>query len=97
MGAVLADGKITPEITALPHETDMTQVFIAADLARIAPDEAAQRAIVERLLEDLNATKPFVPGEPVMAPGQRMAERRRRSDQEGIFIDAEIWRQVQAL
>jgi 3-dehydro-L-gulonate 2-dehydrogenase len=97
MGAVLADGKTTPEITALPHETDMTQVFIAADLARIAPDEAARRAIVERLLEDLNATEPFAPGEPVMAPGQRMAERRRQSDREGIFVDAEIWRQVQAL
>lgn len=94
MGAVLAGGKTTPEITALPHETDMTQVFIAADLARISPDEAARRAIVENLLQDLNATAPFVPGEPVMAPGQRMAERRRRSDREGIFVDPEIWRRV---
>lgn len=97
MGAMLADGKTTPEITALPHETDMTQVFIAADLARIAPDEDARRAIVERLLADLNDTEPVRDGERVMAPGQRMAERRRRANSEGIFVDAEIWRQVKAL
>jgi 3-dehydro-L-gulonate 2-dehydrogenase len=97
MGAVLAEGKTTPEITALPHETDMTQVFIAVNLSRIAPDENARRSIVERLLQDLNATTPFAPGEPVMAPGQRMAERRRRSGSEGIFVDADIWRKVQSL
>lgn len=97
MGAVLADGKTTPEITALPHETDMTQVFIAADLARISPDEAGRRAIVERLLADLNATKPSASGEPVKAPGQRMIERRRQSNREGILVDAKIWRQVQEL
>jgi 3-dehydro-L-gulonate 2-dehydrogenase len=96
MGAIFAEGKTTPEITALPHETDMTQVFIAADLARISSDEATRRGIVERLLADLNATQPSVSGETVMAPGQRMAARRRAADQ-GIFVDAEIWRQVQAL
>jgi 3-dehydro-L-gulonate 2-dehydrogenase len=97
IGALLAAGKTTPEITALPRETDMTQVFIAMALSRVAPDEAARHAIVEGLLRDLNATAPFVPDEPVMAPGQRMAERRRRAGTEGIFVDAEIWRQVQAL
>jgi 3-dehydro-L-gulonate 2-dehydrogenase len=97
MGAVLADGKTTPEITALPHETDMTQVFIAADLGRISPDEEARREIVARLLADLNATEPLAAGEPVMAPGQRMAERRHRADREGILVDSEIWKQVQGL
>ena len=97
MGAVLAGGKTTPEITALPNETDMTQVFLAIDLSRVAPDQNQRRAIVDHLLADLGATEPFVPGEPVSAPGQRMVERRRRSDEEGIFVDAEIWRNVQSL
>ena len=97
MGAVLAAGKTTPEVTALPNETDMTQVFIAIDLSRVAPDADQRRAIIDYLLQDLNATRPFVPGEPVSAPGQRMVERRLRSDKEGIFVDAEIWRKVLAL
>ncbi len=94
--SVLSGGQATFQIGSGADETNVSQVFIAVDLVRTGCAETSAFA-VDRILDDVRAAKPMNPGERVSFPGGRASQRRRASEQEGMSVDAEIWRAVKAL
>ena len=96
LAALLSGGLATHQIPAHPdEEAGLSQVFIAFALSLL--DEAGRAAqVADQIIEDLQAS-PSAPGERVHYPGDRTLETRRRNLAEGIPVDPEVWRDVQAL
>jgi 3-dehydro-L-gulonate 2-dehydrogenase len=89
LAAVLSGGLATHEIPRDPlRETGLSQVFIAFDV------ESEMRGVVERIIDDLHAS---APRGSVTYPGERTLATRRRSLEEGVSVDPEIWRIVSEL
>ena len=79
--ALLANGRATHDIPADPgHETGLSQVFIAIDVASMNDSDGAAR-IMGGILEHLEAAY----------PGQRTLERRRLNLADGIPVEPEDW------
>jgi 3-dehydro-L-gulonate 2-dehydrogenase len=82
LAALLASGRATHEIPADPgHETGLSQVFIAIDVASMNDSDGAAR-IMGGILEHLEA----------VYPGQRTLERRRVNLTDGIPVEPSDWR-----
>jgi 3-dehydro-L-gulonate 2-dehydrogenase len=82
VAALLASGRATHEIPADPaHETGLSQVFIAIDVASMNDSDGAAR-IMGGILEHLEAAY----------PGQRTLERRRVNLTDGIPVEPSDWR-----
>jgi 3-dehydro-L-gulonate 2-dehydrogenase len=87
MAAMLSGGRATHEVSPRPQtETELSQVFIAIDRRAISVVAEAERT-ADRIIEHLG----------VRYPGQRTSDIRRRSLEEGVPVDAAIWREVQNL
>jgi 3-dehydro-L-gulonate 2-dehydrogenase len=96
VGALLSGGCATHQITAdSERETKISQVFIA--LAPTAfPRSDPSRNIADLIIEDLQLPRSGSEGE-VRYPGQRVLQTRKQNLAEGIPVEPEIWRDVQAL
>jgi len=92
VAAALSGGLATYQISRDPlYETNLSQVFIALDPAA----SGADIAIIDRIVDDLHAPSPD--GSHPRYPGERTLETRRRSMEEGIPVDQEIWEAVRRL
>lgn len=86
IAALLSGGRATHEIPADPErETGLSQVFIAIDAASLATREEAAR-IVDGIVASTG----------VRYPGQRAADTRRANLADGVPVDPDAWRFVQA-
>jgi 3-dehydro-L-gulonate 2-dehydrogenase len=93
IAAGLAGGRATHEISLDPlHETELSQVFIAMDPSSLGGQEIS--TIADRIIDHLHAASD---GSRPLYPGERTLETRRRNLADGVPVDAEIWKQVQAL
>jgi 3-dehydro-L-gulonate 2-dehydrogenase len=87
MAALLSGGRATHEVPADPEqETGLSQVFVAADIARLEAPEATSGA-VDAILEDLQ----------VRYPGERTLETRRQNLEQGIPVEPSIFELVRNL
>jgi 3-dehydro-L-gulonate 2-dehydrogenase len=91
--AVLSDGLTTVQIGRQGHNYDVSQVFIAFDMAKAGePGHIAQ--LVEETLEDLHATPPVSGEAGIRYPGERALETRKENLEKGIPVDETLWKQV---
>jgi 3-dehydro-L-gulonate 2-dehydrogenase len=92
VGTLLARGTATHEITPdVLKETNLSQVFLAFDLASGDGD-----ALADRIVESVKTSTP-AGKEKVRYPGERTAEVRAENTEKGIPVDPSIWEQVLAL
>lgn len=96
VGAAISGGRTTREVGLLPRETEISQVFMAIDLASL-PDGETYAQKVRETLEDMQASTPMQQNRPVTYPGQNMMRVRRDSMANGIPVEPAIWEAVQAL
>jgi 3-dehydro-L-gulonate 2-dehydrogenase len=95
VAALLSGGRATHQIEPVPErETKLSQVFIAVDPAALNP--AASTNIADEIIAYLHATR-SASGKNVRYPGERVLEVRMQNLAEGIPVDPQIWREVQAL
>jgi 3-dehydro-L-gulonate 2-dehydrogenase len=93
VAALLSGGRATHQIEPVPErETKLSQVFIAIDPAALNP--AASTTIADEIIAYLHAS---ASGKNVRYPGERVLEIRMQNLAEGIPVDPQIWREVQAL
>lgn len=84
--------------TAVGGTLDSTNVSNKGDVfIAISSEAAAGRAIASQYLETLRNAAPSRPGTPVMAPGDRAREARRRAQVHGVEIEDGLWAQLQDL
>ena len=87
--AVLANGRSSRKIGQLPHETELSQVFLAHG-------EQTARTIADTLA-DMEVSEPMQPGATVHYPGEGMRRTREDNRLHGIPVDESVWKAVQAL
>lgn len=96
VAAALSGGRTTKMVGELPYETDLSQVFIAIDLAGM-PDRDAYLEKVTATLADLQTSTPVTEGRPVHYPGQNMMRTRADNMKNGIPVEESVWEAVKAL
>ena len=96
LAAALSGGHTTREVGEFPHETGVSQAFLAIDL-KLLPDAERFAAQVKATLLDLQSSAPREEGALVTYPGQRMMAVRRDSMANGVPAEESVWNAVRAM
>lgn len=91
--SVLALGKATWQIGQQKAEYDLSQMFIAINLARVAGEEAAQ-AHINGIIHNLHQATPTQEDSKVYYPGERTLLTRKENMENGVPVDPQYWEQV---
>jgi 3-dehydro-L-gulonate 2-dehydrogenase len=92
LAAVLSGGLSTAVLDGQEEERNVSQVFIAFNLAGFDPPSVHGQ--VERILGHLHSARPVNPSQGIRHPGQRVLELRERNRRDGLSLDDEIWEAV---
>ena len=94
--SLLSGGRATHEIGKLNHETSVSQMFMAFDLARLAPGSLAGR-VVNDVVDSVHAAEPAGENSTVLYPGERALAERRENLERGIPVEPSLWQNVREL
>ena len=101
VAAILADGKATHQIAALPeHENGQSQVFLAFNPSVLGKATGADSSRPSRIADQVMEYFQLPPnsaGERVRYPGEQVLKIRKENLAIGVPVDPSIWRQVQAM
>ncbi len=93
--ALLSGGLATHQIGKLT-ETGVSQVFMAFDLARLAPGSLAAQ-VVNQVVDDFHSAEPIGEGGKVLYPGERSLAARRENLDRGVPVEPSLWQSVKEL
>ncbi len=96
IASTLAGGRSTCQVGELPYETELSQVFIAIDIASFPDQERIKQTISETLV-DLRSSEPIDPNKKVRYPGEGRIKTREENLELGIPVDEAVWKKVLAL
>ena len=94
--SLLSGGLATHQIGKLNRETSVSQVFIAFDLARLAPGSRAAR-VVNDAVDSVHAAEPAGEDSKILYPGERSLAERRENLERGIPVEPSFWQSVREL
>lgn len=89
--SALSDGKTVAGITQSGNEFGVSQFFIC-----ISPDVISEH-IIDEVIDYAKSSDVVDEGSSIRYPGESTLRTRQRSLEEGVYVNDEIWRQVQAL
>jgi 3-dehydro-L-gulonate 2-dehydrogenase len=92
LAAILSGGLATNEISKLPAETCVSQVFIAIDLSKLHNNSAIQTAL-QQVIADYKGAVPAKAGA-VRYPGEGVVKTRKENLQKGIPVNEKIWNDI---
>jgi LDH2 family malate/lactate/ureidoglycolate dehydrogenase len=92
--AALAGTSIGREVAFDDERDGLAAFFLVLDPSFFGPAERFAGAVA-RLADQVHATAPLDPAEPVRVPGERSAAERRRRLVEGIPVDGELWAKME--
>ena len=92
--ALLSGGNSTRDISFLPDEIGLSQVFMAIDNRKINSDEFSERLISDTL-SFIESSEPI--SKPVRYPGKGSLDYRRRQLENGIEVDDGVYNTIVAL
>ena len=92
LAAVLSGGLSTAQLDQQEEERNVSQVFIAFNLAGFDPSSVHSQ--LDRILEHLHDARPLDPSQGIRHPGQRVLELRESNRRDGLMLDEEIWEAV---
>jgi len=81
--AGLSGGRTVGEITSMKNEYGLSQVFICIDARNVS------ESIINNIISYTKGSEPFV-----RYPGEQVLATRKKSLEEGIIVNDEIWQQV---
>ncbi len=96
VAAALSGGNTTADIRGMEEERDVSQVFIAVNLASF-PDRTEIEARIASSLAAVNASQPIEAGSEVRWPGQNRLKVREENLREGIPTDEGVWKTILSL
>jgi 3-dehydro-L-gulonate 2-dehydrogenase len=79
--------------TGRPNETNVSQVFIAIDVASLAGEQIVEETVA-RIVEDFQDVPPLEGVSGIRYPGQGMLNTRNDNLTNGIPVDADLWSEV---
>ncbi len=93
---LISGGRATHEIGKLNQERSVSQVFMAFDLARLAPGSIAEQ-VVNDVVDNLHTAEPDGANRKVLYPGERSLVARRENLEQGIPVEPSLWQEVKTL
>ena len=93
MATTISGGDSTMTIASRPQETGVSQVFFAIDVTSLSGGRNMQE-IVNHIVRDFKDVLPSGGVDEIRYPGEGMLAVRRDNLENGIPVDAELWRQV---
>ena len=76
--------------------TGCSQIFIAIDPNMFGDPDELQK-MLDRRVAAADAAHPINPARPVKCPGENTIERRKKSLEDGVVVDENVWAQIQSL
>lgn len=96
LASVLSGGLSTHQVTQLPAEHALSQVFIAFDLSKLRNHPAMEQAI-NAIITDYHQSVPEKTGNAVRYPGERAQHTIDENLKLGIPVAARVWAEILAL
>lgn len=94
MASAIARGDSTHEIGARPHETAVSQVYIAIDTSHLGGDVDDK---VDCIVADFLDVPALDEAGKVRYPGEGMLNTRRQSMKKGIPVDSDVWSKLKLM
>jgi 3-dehydro-L-gulonate 2-dehydrogenase len=95
LAAILSGGLATNEISKLPAEINVSQVFIAIDLSKLHNHSAIRQAL-QNIIEDYKSAIPNA-GKSVRYPGEGVVKTRKENLEKGIPVNVQVWTEIMRL
>jgi 3-dehydro-L-gulonate 2-dehydrogenase len=92
---ILAGGQSVAQISQLPAEAGLSQLFLAIDIRRLSNFPGIDKAIT-MILEDYHASTPDGSSQ-ILYPGERVMNTRRENVEKGIPVLETLWRSIEEL
>jgi 3-dehydro-L-gulonate 2-dehydrogenase len=96
LATVLSGGLSVAEIDKLPAECNVSQVYIAINLAGLDHHQRIPQLIHE-IIKDYHASTPENSSRSVRYPGERVLQIREENTNKGIPVLKEVWNEIMAL
>jgi 3-dehydro-L-gulonate 2-dehydrogenase len=96
LAAILSGGLATHQITAQQTENNLSQVFVAIDIAKLGNSSSITHA-VESIIADYKRSLPQDDDSKITWPGERVLATRAKNNLNGIPVLQTVWQQILAL
>lgn len=96
LATILSAGLSTHEISRLPVEYSMSQVFIAIDLSKLSNASVIKQSIKE-IIDDYHQSIPATENESIRYPGERISKTIADNLEKGIPVAKNVWDEIKAL
>lgn len=93
LATVLSGGLSTSEISELPVEYGMSQVYIAIDISKLSHASVIQTTI-RLIIDDYHQSRPIEKGRKVRYPGEKLASTREENLKNGIPVASTVWEEI---
>ncbi len=96
MATLIAGGDSTADIGARPDETNVSQVFIAIEIASIAGAQIVEDT-VDHIVQDFQDVPSLDGVSQIRYPGEGMLATRKDNLENGIPVDPDLWTEILAM
>src|ERR1700722_973940 len=90
LATVLSQGNSTVKITESEKESSVSQVFICLK----ADHNEHTAKLIEEIVSYAKSSRPVKEGQPIFYPGENTLMTRKKSMEEGVWVDEKIWERV---
>jgi 3-dehydro-L-gulonate 2-dehydrogenase len=96
LATILSGGLSTAQISKLPAEHSVSQVFITIDISKLKNFPAIEKTI-QQILDDYHTSTPTEKTKKVRYPGENMNSIREKNLKEGIPVLKKVWNEIQSI
>jgi 3-dehydro-L-gulonate 2-dehydrogenase len=96
LAATLSGGLSTHQIGSCDKETNISQVFISVDIARLN-NYPAINSTIDEIISDLKKSAPDGSGSEIRYPGENIVRTRKQNSELGIPVDKGLWDKILTL
>ncbi|MEO7988594.1 MAG: 3-dehydro-L-gulonate 2-dehydrogenase [Chryseolinea sp.] len=93
LATILSGGLSTAQISKLPAEQSLSQVFIAIDISKLSNYPAIEKTI-QQIVDDYHASVPKENSKKVRYPGEYIGAIRETNLKEGIPVLKKVWDEI---
>lgn len=96
LATILSAGLSTHEISKLPVEYSMSQVFIAIDLSKLSNASLIHQSIGQ-IIDDYHQSVPASEKDSIRYPGERISSTVADNLEKGIPVAKNVWEEIKTL
>jgi 3-dehydro-L-gulonate 2-dehydrogenase len=96
LATILSGGLSTAQVSQLPAEHSVSQVFITIDISKLSNYPAIEKTI-QQIMDDYHASVPIAKLKQVRFPGENTQSIREANLKDGIPVLKKIWDEIEAI